>query len=277
MNIGVVIINYHSEKLTSAFIREECSKISSPHRIVVVDNDSRGELTDLPSEVEVIHSEENLGFARGNNLGAEWLRDNWNPDFILFANNDIRFFSPDVADRMAERLSGLEDAGVIGPEVVGLDQRRQGPEPFMTFSERHLLPYWGKLFYRKKTLDAKLYRDYAESAAEGPHYRVTGAFFMVRAADFFAAGMFDPATFLYGEEAILSERMKAIGRCVWFYPEVRVIHEHGATTRSYYSKVAIRSMKFESESYYFRTYIGTPSWQFALAKFTYFLKRLFRR
>ena len=54
MNIGIVIINYHSEKLTSAFIREECSKVSSPHRIVVVDNDSRGELTDLPSEVEVI-------------------------------------------------------------------------------------------------------------------------------------------------------------------------------------------------------------------------------
>ena len=276
MKIGVVIINYHSDKLTSLFVREECSKISAPHCIAVVDNDSREE-PDLPDGVEVIRSEENLGFARGNNLGAEWLRDNWDPDFILFANNDIKFFSDDVVDRMAERLSSLPEAGIIGPEVVGPDGIRQGPEPFMTFSERHLLPYWGKLFYRKETLGRKLYRNYAVSAAEGAHYRVTGAFFMVRAADFFAAGMFDPATFLYGEEAILSERMKAAGRCVWFYPEVRVIHEHGATTRSYYSTLAIRSMKFKSESYYFRTYIGTPSWQIALARFTYFLKRLLRR
>jgi len=276
MNIGVVIINYHSEALTAAFVREECAKIAAPHRIVVVDNDSRGEL-ELPAEVTVLPVRENLGFAKGNNLGAEWLRDHWEPDFILFANNDIRFSSEDVVDRLAARLSELPEAGVIGPEVVGLDGQRQGPEPFMTFAERHLLPYWGNLLYRREKLDRKLHRDYAASAEEGAHYRVTGAFFMVRAADFFAAGMFDPATFLYGEEAILSERMKAVGRCVWFYPAVRVIHEHGATTRSYYSRVAIRSMKFESESHYFRTYIGTPSWQFALARFTYFLKRLFRR
>ena len=76
---------------------------------------------------------------------------------------------------------------------------------------------------------------------------------------------------------ILSERLKKVGRKVYYYPEVTVVHEHGATTGKYYDELKVRSLKFESESYYYRTYMHTPSWQFAAARFTYSLKRLFKR
>ena len=36
-------------------------------------------------------------------------------------------------------------------------------------------------------------------------------------------------------------------------------------------------MAFESDCYYYRNYMGTPRWQISIARFTYFLKKLFRR
>ena len=119
--------------------------------------------------------------------------------------------------------------------------------------------------------------NYPEKATEGPCYRVMGSFFMVKAADWVRCGGMDPATFLYSEEAILSERMKGIGRQVWYYPSVSVLHEHGATIGKYYDKVKVREMKFRSDCYYYRTYIGTPRWQIAIARLTYFIKKLFGR
>ena len=168
-------------------------------------------------------------------------------------------------------------AGAIGPKVIGLDGNLQSPEPFIPFWKRHVALYWSNLFMSKSRKAKVFGDDYARTAAEGWHYRVSGSFFMVRASDWKACGGMDPNTFLYSEEMILSERLKKEGKGVYYYPEVAVIHEHGTTTRKYYDEYRIRMMKFRSECYYYRTYIGTPSWQIAVARFTYFLKRLFRR
>jgi GT2 family glycosyltransferase len=89
--------------------------------------------------------------------------------------------------------------------------------------------------------------------------------------------MMDPETFLYSEEAILSERMKLIGKRIYYYPSVAVLHEHGNTTKKLFDKFKVRQLKFESDSYYYRKYIGTPGWQFRLAKITYWLKGLIGR
>ena len=76
---------------------------------------------------------------------------------------------------------------------------------------------------------------------------------------------------------ILSARLARIGKVVRYDPAMAVLHAHGAVTRQHYDAVRIRQMRFESESYYYRKYRGTPRWQIALARFTLFLKRVFGR
>lgn len=279
--IGIVVINFGNPERTIRFVREECSKVKAEHRVVVVDNGS-GAATedklraDLSGFADIIPARENLGFAKGNNLGAEYAIKQ-GADYILFVNNDIVFTDPDMADRLAAKLAELPEAGMIGPKVVGLDGRLQSPSPLLPFSRRHLLPYWGKLVYSKETLRRKMLSDYSQTAPEGFCDYVSGCCFLVPVSAFTDAGMFDPATFLYGEEMILSARMKAIGRRVYYYPAVSVLHEHGATTRRLYEKKRIRRMKFESEAYYYRTYEGTPSWKIFLGRFTLGLKDLLGR
>ena len=280
--IGVIVINYGDPERTIRFVKEECARISSPHAVVVVDNGSGDEAlaeleTVLGGHVEIISAGENLGFAKANNLGAEVAGQKFGADLLLFVNNDMVFTSPDVVDVLAERLAQLPDVGMIGPKVRGLDGRLQSPEPYQSFADRHLLPYWGKLFMSKDRLASKLQEDYAETAEEGFHYRIMGSFILMRTADFVECGRMDPNTFLYAEEAILSERLKRIGKGVWYEPSVEVLHEHGATVNSHFNKVRRRRMRLESDSYYYRTYLRLSRLQYLAAHMTYALKALFGR
>lgn len=284
--IGIVVINYRSEERTIRFVKEQLYRISSPYAVVIVDNGSTEEsktrlleaFKACPDQyVFVVPSEENLGFARGNNLGAAVAINQFDPDLLLFANNDITLSTDDVVDSMAAKLLSIDEAGEIGPKVIGLDGELQSPEPFMSFWKRHIALYWSNLIIGKGRKAKNYLRDYARNASEGFHYRVSGSFFMMKTQAWKDCGGMDPNTFLYAEEMILSERLKRIGQKVYYYPGVSVIHEHGATTLKYYERTKIRDMVFESESYYYKTYIGTPRWQFPVANFTYALKKLFRR
>jgi len=282
--IAVIVINYKNEERTIRFVRDETSKIVSPHCVIIVDNGATAKSTEklkcLKNDFEhceIIPSAENLGFAKGNNLGAESARKKYDPDILLFTNNDIRFIDSDAADRLASKLLSLPEAGMIGPRVVGLDGKLQSPDPFISFWDKHIWIYWSNLFYGKGHKIRHFRQDYSEKAAEGYHYKVMGSFLMAKADDFFACGMMDPLTFLFAEETILAERMKKIGKKVYYYPEVSVLHEHGNTTRKHFDELKIRQLKLESDSYYYHHYIGTPYWQIALAKMTYKLKAIFKR
>lgn len=282
--IAVIVINYKNEERSLRFIQEEVPKIVSPHFTVVVDNGA-SEHCRLKEMVEqagipdcfVISSTENLGFAKGNNLGAEFAKEKCNPEYFLFANNDIKFLNDNVIDKLVEKLDTLPNVGVIGPKVIGLDGKLQSPEPFISFWDKHIWIYWSNLFYGKTHKIRRFKQDYSEKAEEGYHYRIMGSIFLTRSKDYFDCGMMDPETFLYSEEAILSERMKLIGKRIYYYPCVAVLHEHGNTTKKLFDKFKVRQLKFESDSYYYRKYIGTPGWQFRLAKITYWLKGLIGR
>ena len=275
--VAVIVINYRNEERTIRFVREEVSKISAPHEVVVVDNASTAESAaalrkGLPEGCKVLEMKENAGFARGNNAGAALFPE---ADFYLFANNDIVFTDPSVVDEMAARLSELPEYGVIGPRVTGTDGKLQSPHPYRSFWRRHVAIYWSNL-YLSRAKHAALYETIPPKE-EGPCYIVSGCFFMARGEDYRSCGGMDPSTFLYAEEAILAERMSSIGRGEWYLPSVSVLHEHEATTAKYFDSIKRRQMAFESDCYYYRNYMGTPRWQISIARFTYFLKKLFRR
>lgn len=284
--LTIIIINYKDEDRTIRFVKEEVSKITTPHAVIIVNNGSTTESSqNLHSELTscvIIDSTENLGFAKGNNLGAEYAKKNifrsiGTEDFLLFSNSDIKFNDNNVAEALIDRISSLPYTAVIGPKIIGLDGRLQSPFPFQTFMDRHFWIYWGNLFMNKKKKAERLGLDYSEHAQEGYHYWVSGSFFLMRAKDFYDCGEMDPATFLYCEEPILSERLKKIGRKVYYYPAVSVIHEHGVTTTKTHNRQNLRKYTLQSEFYYYKKYIGTPQWQIALAKFTYWLKGLLGR
>lgn len=283
----IIVINYKTEQKTIDYVKKELCKISMPHKTIIVNNGATKESDNflsnalsatlihdiekkcLNNDYYVISNNENSGFAIGNNLGATFAKLHFPPDYILFSNNDIRLISDNVVENLIEKLKDIPEAGIIGPKVIGLKGELQSPEPFHSFWDRHVWMYLSTPFYSKKRKIRRFQLDYTRTAQEGFHYKVMGAFFIVKANDFYECGMMDSNTFLYAEETILAERMKSIGKKVYYYPQVTVLHEHGATTQKHLKRTLKNKFAFQSECYYYKHYIKTSWTQILIGKFVF--------
>lgn len=277
--LGIVIVSYRSDEQTIRFVREEMSRIRVPHRIVVVDNGvGAGQVSPMAkllTGVAVI-STDNNGYAAGNNAGATWLLQQGPVSAFLFTNTDLVLASDDVVDKLYGRLMELYDVGAIGPEVVGLDGCRQSPRGYLGLWDRYVWMYLSTPFLSPERKNRRFLLDYAERAQEGPHYFLSGSFLMVKASCWEEMGHLDEETFLYAEENILFDRLQHIGKCCWFYPQVRVIHEHAKTINAAYDARKRGRMQFESMAYYYRTYRGYSVWECRMVSLVFRIVQWFK-
>ena len=270
-SLGIVIVNYREYDRTERFIREEISRIRRPYRLVVVDNGGepeRAEALRQRTGCEVL-VRENDGFAAGCNAGAAALCADADIDMLMFTNNDLHLQTDDVVDRLTDKLDERPDIGIIGPEIIGTDGKRQSPEPYLGLWKRYVWMYLSTPFLTKAAKRRIFCLDAADEAKEGECYRVMGSFFLCPRKAWQQAGGMDPHTFLYAEEPILSERMLRIGLKTYFLPSVTVVHEHGSTIRKHIDSKKASWLQFRSNAYYYRAYKGYPAWQTTLVGWIY--------
>jgi GT2 family glycosyltransferase len=117
--VSVVILSYGDPELTKATLHSlyEGGKTYPNLEVLVVDNGSpdtalkviREFVANLP-DVKVIENGENLGFAKGNNVGFEAATG----DYVLLLNNDT-VISPGAIFAMVRHLQHDSNIGVVGP------------------------------------------------------------------------------------------------------------------------------------------------------------------
>lgn len=288
--LAIIIVNYKSERETISFVKQELCKVQTPHTIVIVNNmaseqsnkilvDGLGaeiisEITVKPgikNNIFILPHLENLGYAKGNNLGVAFSLLHFNITNLLFSNNDIRFIDNNVVERLIEILNDKQDVGLIGPRIIGLDDKNQSPEPYYSFWFRYVWRLWAGLFLSDKRKREFLKLDYSQNAKEGEHYKVMGSFFIIKAADFEKCKMMDSHTFLFAEEVILSERLNSIGKSVYYYPEVAVLHEHGQIISAHLNDKRKSLVQFASECYYYRAYKKISSFSIFIGSISFYI------
>lgn len=297
--LSIIIINYKNEEKTISYVIEELVKVTTPHIIVIVNNSATIESSqklvkdlngELVTDISVVRKCENncyilseianLGFAKGNNLAARFSIKHFDITYFLFTNNDIRFVENDVVEKLLFRIDTLPDIGLIGPKVVGIEGKCQSPEPYVPFWNRYVWMYWSTPFLTLQRKEKIFKIDYSDHAKEGIHYKISGSFFLMKKQDFILCGMMDTNTFLYGEELILSERLRRIDKYCYYYPKVSIIHEHSQTISSHFSETKRQLLLFKSESYYYKNYknISFIAIWFGLNSFKsyLFVKNLFK-
>lgn len=269
--LGIVVVVYKSLDQTVGFIKNELSKIVIPHKTVIVNNAASNEESAIMAEacgaslvlfnqpinrdqdLFLISSEQNLGYAKGNNLGAKFLNDNYSIEFLLFSNNDIEISSNNVVVTLIEKINTDKEIGMIGPRIIGPDGMDQSPQKeisFMRYFAWNVFPFFKGKLKLLRNHDVKT----EEVSAEGFCYWVSGCFFISRAVSFFNVGMFDEHTFLYGEESILAERMMQIRQYSYYVPEVCIIHHSGGTTNLHFNSEWINTESFQNMCYYYEAY-----------------------
>ena len=293
--ISTIIVGYKNDDLTVHYINDELSKLDVENIVVVVNNSSTKESCNFLKaqvgacvvshdfvgyeegyKVYVIDEKENLGFARANNLGVDFIRSFFPYiEYLLFSNNDVKIMDANVVHVLVEKINSIDGIGIITPNILGIDGKRQTPMPRGSLWQSTINPWinlLGKIFKirRKKAR-------YCDFANEGFHHTFSECFFLCRLKDFVSCGMMDPNTFLYSEGSILTDRMARIGLHYYFVPSVTVIHCNGTTTRKYISK-DIAMMMTRSAAYYFKEYRHVSNFAIFLFmlsnKILYFLWRV---
>lgn len=120
--ISIVIINYNKHILTKDCILSiiEQTKGVENFEIVVIDNAStEGDIsfiTNIDKRIKLVKNHENVGFAKGNNLGIQHSLG----DVILLLNNDTILLN-DAVSICYDVLNSDEKTGVVGCQLLNLD------------------------------------------------------------------------------------------------------------------------------------------------------------
>ncbi len=133
VHYAFVILHYGDATVTMGAIASIRSLERGGHKVsvIVVDNASpngtgeqvKKQIDSLP-DFYYIHNEENLGFARGNNVGFKYAKNELKADFIILMNNDAVIESADFF-ALVEQDYSSEKFAVLGPSIrtpVGKEQ-----------------------------------------------------------------------------------------------------------------------------------------------------------
>lgn len=236
IDVSILVVSYNTCALTRAAIESVVRETQSVRfEIIVVDNASHdgsaAMLRNHPDVSRLIALKDNIGFARANNLAAEYAQGR----YVLLLNPDTV-----VLDGAIDRLVAFADCNKQALIWGGQTQFEDGTlNPTSVW--RHLSPW--SLLCRITGLTAifpasELFNPEAYGAWPRDRVRqvdiVSGCFFMMPSTVWTALGGFDPVYFMYGEEADLCLRAKRIGAQPLFTPDAKIIHYGGKSeaTRS---------------------------------------------
>lgn len=132
-----VILHYKNIKDTLECIASIRKLKNKNYKIVVVDNCSgiKEDTLKLQKQADDLYvSEENLGFAKGNNKGIE-IAKKYKPEFIAVINNDTTINQKDWIERI-KKLYQKSEFDVFGPKIITKDGDSVNPFPaYKTLSE----------------------------------------------------------------------------------------------------------------------------------------------
>lgn len=230
--LSIIIVSYNVK-----YYLEQC--LNSVQRatqdidaeIYVIDNHSKdGSVEYLEkrfSQVNIVASNHNLGFARANNIG---IRDS-EGEYVLLLNPDT-IVAETTLKRCIDFMDAHPDAGACGVKMLKIngepakESRRGVPDPMTSF-------------YKMSGLCAK----FPNSPRFGHYYMgplpwdkpaeieiVSGAFCMLRRTALDKAGFLDEDFFMYGEDIDLSYRILKTGFKNWYLP-CEILHYKGESTQ----------------------------------------------
>lgn len=249
MNIVYLILHYMAGVDT-----EECiesilnTSEKSEHNIsvVVVDNGSPNDSYEYlqskyngHDKVVLLHSDKNLGFAKGNNLGFVYAKNELKADFIVMLNNDTVLKQQDFNEVLVKKFEA-ENYGVLGPDIITADGYHQNPGSKQSWELSEL-----RIYRLKKTIQKFLCisSKYANKKANSRgEYRKTTLEGDVKNTILHGACMiFSPVyihkfdgicdeTFLYMEEDILKLYADHYGFLMLYSSDLSIYHKEDVAT-----------------------------------------------
>ncbi|MDZ4227650.1 MAG: glycosyltransferase family 2 protein [Candidatus Levybacteria bacterium] len=225
VNLSIIILSYNTKALTlkciESIVGQYKKELSLKElEIIVVDNASTDGSPSAISNFKLIQNKENVGFARGCNIGA----DSAEGKYILFLNSDTEVLDEGFLS-MTDFLDKNSDVAILGGKLENNDgsiQRSCGK--FYNLFNLLIMLLGLERFGFLRSSPGKIQKvDW-----------VSGACMMVRADIFEKLTGFDEKLFMYMEDMEVCFRAKKLGFGTYFYPDVKLRHKSlGSSNRTF--------------------------------------------
>lgn len=232
--VSIITVNYNETEMTCAMLDSIRRQGIPDVQLIVVDNASRENPAALFKarfpEVTFIRSEQNLGFAGGNNLALPHAKG----DFLFFVNNDAEP-APGCIETLLHFFAETPNAGIVSPLICYYPEEKNAPALIQYAGMTPVSPFTG----RNRTLGAGE-TDRGQFDRPALTAYAHGAAMMVPRKVLETAGPMWEGFFLYYEELDWCERIRQTGFEVWIEPRARVWHKESHTldkmgaTKTYY-------------------------------------------
>ncbi len=251
-----VILHYNAFEDTKACVHSIKQYVGLSSPIIIVDNNSpNGSGKELEnfytsdSQVHVLLNQENLGFARGNNVGFLYAKQNFKPDFIVLLNNDTLILQHEFTNIVEQEFAKSQFA-VLGPTIQTPHKpynSNPGPTklPSIHFFKKYLRKVQIKLFLNYLHLD-NLYekvihtfskeKQKQEISERRENVLLHGSFLIFSKLYFSKFDGLNDKTFLYQEERLLFLRLKQNNMKSVFLPDLKIFHKEDVSTNTVSSK-----------------------------------------
>ena len=258
MDLSVIIVNWNVRDLLRQCLQSLLvAGQSIPNlttEIIVVDSASTDGspqmVRDQFAQVQLMASEENLGYARGNNIGAAAAKGRY-----IFLLNPDTVVKSDALIRMIDYMDLHPIVGALGPRLLWPDgatqsSRRRFPTLGSIFWESTLLGQW---FPKNRHIQRYHLADRPPDKPQQVDW-VVGAALLVRRETWQQVGPIEEAFFMYFEETDWFRRCAEAGWETHFLPTARVIHYEGKSSQQV---PAERTLHFQrSKIHYTGKYFG---------------------
>lgn len=212
-------------------------------QILVADNDSSDGSVQMVMrkypEVTLVCNESNLGFARGHECLFAMSKGRYH----ILVNSDVKLL-PGCLDAVYRRMETHPRIGIMGPQIIGEDDRIQ--------RSCRRFPTLGRQFIEATGLNRVFPRMYPFSSYRMGDFdhreprqvdQVMGSFFVIRKCLIKRIGTLDNSFFMYYEEVDYCLRCHRVGFQVFFDPAAKVWHKGGGSADKVKTLTIRRSMR----------------------------------
>ena len=228
IELSIITVNYNGLEDTCALI--DTITFNDNMEVIVVDNGSIIDEASLIQQrypkVKAIRSNQNLGFAGGNNLGIKAA----NGRFLYFINNDtlLSLQTSDVSPQtsfqpLIDRLKSSDKIGMVCPKIRfawgNHPIQYAGYTPLSSITLRNRAIGFGE-------------EDHGQYDEAHPTPYAHGAAMMIKREVLEQIGLMPDCYFLYYEELDWSMMLQRAGYDIWYEPACTIFHKESQSTGS---------------------------------------------
>jgi len=233
--ISIVIINYNTLNITKQCIQSIVDHTKDvAYEIILVDNASTEGNTDdlkvLFPQIKLIKSPDNVGFAKGNNLGIKHATG----EIILLLNSDT-YFTENVLIKALTKFKMLSNIGFLGVKMkypngkVQSTARKFRSIVWELLDLFRFIPMFLPYTVRARLMQGKYFKGDFDLECDW----LNGAFLMFNKSTLeqLPGNKLDERFFMYGEDHLWGYQVKQIGLRNYFYHGTSLVHINNASTQ----------------------------------------------